>query len=213
MFHQDLFRQSQLLANPTNLVLKEVPQRLDQRKRHLFGQSADVVVRFDRSRRPLYGNRLDYVGIERSLYQVADLSAGLPRLELLRLLSKDSDELPADALAFFLGVGNPFQSSEKALRSVHAEDVEFQPVAQHLQGLLKLVLPQHPGIHEDIRQPGAHGPVHEHRRDRGIHAAAEPADGPLISHLLADRCGALLDKSCPAPLRFCFTHPKQKVSQ
>src|SRR5260370_16448244 len=83
VFHQNFFRQAQILANPANLVLEEIPQRLDQRKRHFFRQSADVVVSFDRRRRPFDGDRLDHVWIESSLYQVTHLPASFPRLALL----------------------------------------------------------------------------------------------------------------------------------
>src|SRR5439155_14856966 len=107
VFHQNFFRQAQLLANPANLVLKEVPQRLDQGERHLLRQSTHVMVRFNRRRRPLYGNRLDYVRIEGSLHQVPDLAVRLTRLELLSFFGKDSDELPADTFALFLRVCNP----------------------------------------------------------------------------------------------------------
>src|SRR6267143_2181027 len=120
VFHQDFFRQAQLLANPANLVLKEVPQRLDQPKRHLFRQSADVMVRFDGRGGPLHGNGLDPVRIKGPLHQVTNLAMGFPSLELLRFFRKDSDELFSDALALFLGVRNPFQLSEKAFRSVNA---------------------------------------------------------------------------------------------
>src|SRR5216683_4551397 len=106
VFHQNFFRQAQLLANPANLVLEEIPQRLDQRERHFFRQSADVMVGFNRRRRPFDGDRLDHVRIESTLYQVTDLPVRFPRLELLRFFRKDGDKLPADALALFLWVRN-----------------------------------------------------------------------------------------------------------
>ena len=48
----DLLGQSQLLADGAHLVLEQQPQRLDELERHLGGETADVVVRLDRRRRP-----------------------------------------------------------------------------------------------------------------------------------------------------------------
>src|SRR5260370_11680492 len=171
------------------------------------------MVCFNRCRRPLYGYRLDYVRIEGSLHQVSNLPVRFPRLELLCFFRKDGNELSTDALALFLGVRNPFQLSKKAFRSIHADHVEFQSIAQHLQRLFKFVLPQHPRIYEDVRQPGTHRPWNQHSRYGGIDSAAQPANGPLISHLLADRSGGLLDKGSTAPPRLRFTYVEQKVPQ
>ena len=46
--------------------------------------------------------------------------------------------------------------------------------------LVALVQPEQPVIHEDAGEPVADGPVHQRGRDRGVDAAREPADHPLI---------------------------------
>jgi len=66
VFHQDFFRQAQLLANPANLVLKEVPSSgsINPTKKASFpGNPPHVMMRFDsRGRAPsrkLTRSRLD----------------------------------------------------------------------------------------------------------------------------------------------------------
>ena len=85
-------RQPQLGADRPHLVLKQHPQRLDQLEVEVLGQAADVVVGLDR-RGPVAAARLDHVGVERALHQVADA------LQPRRLLLEDADELLADDLA------------------------------------------------------------------------------------------------------------------
>src|SRR5204863_9928962 len=109
VFHQYFCRQAQILANPANLVLKEIPEWLDQGEGHLLRQSADVMVRLDGRRGTFYRNRFDDVRIQGPLHQESNLSVGFSCLELLRFLRKDGDEFPADALAFLLGIREAFQ--------------------------------------------------------------------------------------------------------
>ncbi len=54
-------RQPELAAERTDLVLEELPQRLDEPELHVLGQSADVVMRLDRDGFALDGDALDHV--------------------------------------------------------------------------------------------------------------------------------------------------------
>jgi hypothetical protein len=61
--------------------LEELAQRLDELEVHGGGQAADVVVRLDDGGRPLVGDGLDDVGVQRALQQEVHL-AYLQRLLL-----------------------------------------------------------------------------------------------------------------------------------
>ena len=65
----DVLGQAELLAHGADLVLEEVPQRLDELERHVVGKAAHVVVRLDH--RVVATPRLDDVGIEGALHQEA----------------------------------------------------------------------------------------------------------------------------------------------
>ena len=147
------------------------------------------------------------------MHQVTDFAVSLAGLELLRLFREDGDEFPADNLALLLWIGDPFQFFEKPVRGIHADDAEMQAVAQHFEGLFEFVLPEHPRIHEDICQPGPHRAMHQHGGDRGIHASAEAADGPLVSYLFAYGVGGFFDERSPAPLRLRLANVEEKISQ
>src|SRR5262249_31230609 len=69
MLHQNLFRQPQISPDLPHFVLEQISQRFHQRKRHVLRQSAHIVVRLDRRRRPLHGHRLNHVRIQRPLHQ------------------------------------------------------------------------------------------------------------------------------------------------
>ena len=93
--------QPELTAEHADLVLEQLPQRLDELHVHALGQPAHIVVRLDRHRGPA-GERdaLDDVGIERALGQ--ELRAA----DRLGFGLEDLDEEPADGLALDLGVGD-----------------------------------------------------------------------------------------------------------
>ena len=153
MFHKNLVRQAQVLADAAHLVLKEVPQGFDQGKWHIFRQPADVVVRLDSCRGPFDGDRLDDVRVEGSLDQQANFAVRFAALKLLGFFREHRDEFPANDFAFLLGVSDALQFVEEAVGGIHADDVETEPVAQHFESLFEFVLSQHPGVHKNIRKP------------------------------------------------------------
>ena len=89
--------QAQLRANQPDLVLEQVPERLDQLEPEIRRQAADVVVGLDLLGGLRLGRRaLDDVRVERALGQEVDPA------ELRGLLLEDPDELVADDLALLL---------------------------------------------------------------------------------------------------------------
>jgi len=61
---EHLFRKTQLTADTSDFVLKQLAQRLDQRKRKVLGKPPYIMMRLDRLRRASHGHGFDHVGIE-----------------------------------------------------------------------------------------------------------------------------------------------------
>ena len=151
-------------------------ERLQQLERQSLGQTAHVVVGLDRDRRAAQGRkRLDDVGIESALHQEPDV---LPHL--LGLGLEHVDEGVADATPLLLGVGDAGEPLQKTVAGIHHPEVDAEVAAERLLYLVPLVEPQESVVHEDAGQPLAHRTVHQHRRHRGVHAAREAADHPLL---------------------------------
>src|SRR6202521_2989701 len=167
----------------------------------------------DGSRRPFDGDGFDDVGIERALDQKSYFTAGFAALEFLRFFAEDGDEFTPNAPALFFGIRDPLELSEKTVGSIHSNDMEAKPIAEHVQRLFEFVFAQHTGVNEDVGEPVAHGAMHEHGGHRRIHSAAKRAKGAARPPLFANRSGGLLDKSRAAPLLLGFAHAEKKISQ
>ncbi len=120
----DLFRQAELLTDRTDLVFEEIPQRLDQRKHHVVGKTADVVMALDL--RCILGAGLDHVGVQGSLHQVL----GIRNVD--RHLFEHPDEHLTDDLAFPLGVGNAFERIDEPILGLHVNEVHVERAAERL---------------------------------------------------------------------------------
>ena len=190
-----LLRQTQLAAHLPHLVLEQLAQRLEQRERQPLGQPADVVVGLDRDRGPALGReRLDHVGVERALHQEAHVVPDRARLGL-----EDVDEGVADAPPLLLGIGDAGQALEELRARVHHPEIDAEVAPEGGLHLLALVQAEQPVIHEDAGEPVAHGPVHQHRGHRRVHAAREPADHPPVgADQLADPRRSRSRRSGPA---------------
>jgi hypothetical protein len=104
--HDEIFRQLQLAAQLTDLVLEEHPQRLDDLLEiHIVRQAAHVVVALDGGGVAEAG--FDHVGVDGALGQIVDLA------DLLGLLLEDADELLADDLALALRLGDAGELVER----------------------------------------------------------------------------------------------------
>ena len=97
-----IFRQPELSADNTNLVLKQELDRLDQLKIHLLRKPADVVMRFDRS-------AFQNIRIDRSLREKLDA------VQLSRFLGKNIYKLGADDLPLDFRIGDVCQLAEKTI--------------------------------------------------------------------------------------------------
>ncbi len=182
----DVLGQAEHAAQRAHFVFKERSQRFDQFEIHVFGKSADVVMRLDLV--PGFAPRrlrLDHVGIQRPLHE--KFHAG----NLGRFFFEQPDEFVPDDHALALGILNAGQFAEKPFARVHRHDVEMQHVAKRREHLRGFVLAKQSVVHEDARQLFADGPRDERRRHRRIHAARKRAD-----HLVgADPRANLLDRA------------------
>ena len=100
-------------------------------------------------------------------------------------------------LRFASGSVTSASLSRKRPADVHVDERHVGVLAERLDDLLGLVMPEEAVVDEDARQIVADGPVDEHRRRRGIDPAGEPADGPRLSDLVPyplDRVGNDVDR-------------------
>ncbi len=94
-------------------------------------------------------------------------------------------------LRFFSGSVTPARRREKLLARVHVHEAQVEVVAEGLDHLLGLALPQHAVVDEDAREPVADGlrargrpPPTNRRRPRG---RRPPAPSPTCSRDVGDR--------------------------
>ena len=131
--------------------------------------------------------RLDHVGVQRALHQVAGV------LQASGRLLEDADEQLAHDLALVLGVGDPGQALEVAVGRPHVDQLDALVALERLDHLLALALAQQPGVHEHAGELGPDGLVDQ----RGGHGRVDPtrqgADHPGAAHLGPDGGHLLLD--------------------
>jgi len=192
-----------------NFVLKRSPQRFNQPKGHLFRQSTNVMMRFDGRRGPLHGTtrlRPD----KGSPAPGTNLAMGSQPGASCASSAKTAMNLCPNALALFLGVRNPFQLSEEAFRSVHADDVDFAGRAASRASLQTRSFSASPYLRR-CSSAGFHRAVHEHGRTVESTPPLSPQMAHLF-HLLADRTRRLLDKGRAAPLWLAL-HTRNRKSE
>ncbi len=100
------------------------------------------------------------------------------------------DEQFADGLALLLRVVDAVERFEENLGRVHVHQRNIVAAAKQRHDLLGFAEPQQPVIDEHASELIADRFVQQHRGDRGIDAAGEPADHPALADLAAD----LLDR-------------------
>ena len=183
------------MAEPPDLVLEQLAQRLDQPQPHVLGQPADVVVALDHRRRAVGAAGLDEVRVQRAL----DEELGLD--QPAGVLLEDADELVADRLALGLRVGDAGEAGEEALAGVDVDQLDAHRPPERLGDLLALALAHQPGVDVDARQLVADGPVHERRGDRRVDAAGQRAEHPAVADLGADAGDLLVDDRRHRPRR------------
>ncbi len=177
-----LARQSEFESQFPHFVLEELAQRLQQLQVQRLGQSAHVVVRFDRVRllrfRP---GRFDDVRVDRSLRQ--PLHVG----ELRRFALEDVDEDPADDLALLLRIGNARQRRQEFMARIDVDHFHAEVLRECMHHLLGLVQAQEAMVDEYAGEAIADRPMNERGGDRRIHAAGEPQQDVLAVRLRPHR--------------------------
>src|SRR5680860_490075 len=114
----DLFRQSELLANTTDLIFEEVAKWLDQDEGHVLGEAPDVVVALDAG-----GDsraRFTDVGIQSALNEKRSVLQLVPRDFL-----EDANEYAADGLSLDLRIGDTGQLIEKAVGRFDVDEIRL----------------------------------------------------------------------------------------
>ena len=104
----------------------------------------------------------------------------------VRLLLEHFDEQPADRLAFQFRIGDAIQRVEEQVGCVAMHQFDIEPVAERGDDVVRLALPQQPVIDENAGQLLADRLMDQHRGDRRIDPAGQPADHPPGAHLLPD---------------------------
>mmetsp|Transcript_21332 Transcript_21332/g.63931 ORF Transcript_21332/g.63931 Transcript_21332/m.63931 type:complete len:420 (+) Transcript_21332:678-1937(+) len=174
---------AQQAAHGTHLVLKQLTERLDERKLQVLGQPAHVMVALDGVRVLLAAAgrraRLNHVGVQRPLHQ--ELALVVDRLlELVAERLEDLDELAANCLALVLRVGQALEPRHHRRDVVDARDGQVQVVLKRVHHALTLVEAQQPIVDKHAVQTVAQDLVHERRGHGGVDAAGECADGVVI---------------------------------
>ncbi len=131
--------------------------------------------------------RLDHVGVERALHQVAGV------LQAAGRLLEDADEQLAHDLALVLGVGDPGQALEVAVGRPHVDELDALVALERLHHLLALALAQQPGVHEHAGELGPDGLVDQRGGHGRVDPARQRADHPGAAHLGPDGGHLLLD--------------------
>src|SRR5215208_3744900 len=166
MTGDEMLRQAEGAAKRPDLVLEQLAQGLEELHLHALRQAADIMVRFDRDRRPTaVGNALDHVRVERALSQ----EGGTTRLA--RLLLEDLDEQPADGLALLLRVNDTGKLAQKHLAGIHMDEGDVVGFAEEPDDLLRLALPHQAVIDEDAGELLADRLMDQHGGDRTVDPA------------------------------------------
>ena len=145
--------------------------------------------------RVVTATRLDDVGIQRPLYEIAHVA------EVARRFFEHADEQLADRLALALGVDDVVERREEAICGLHVHELDFELLTKRLLDLFRLSEPQQPCVDEHADQLVADRLVHERRRDRGVDAARQAADDALRTYLGPDLRHRVLDDRDIRPRR------------
>ena len=89
-------------------------------------------------------------------------------------------------LRFRSGIDDVVERVEEPVGRLHVDEVDVELAAERLLDLVGLAQPQQPGVDEHAGELVADRLVHQRGRDRGVDAARQPADDPLVADLGAD---------------------------
>ena len=153
---------------------------------HPLGQAADIVVRFDRHRRPA-GERdaLDHIRVERALRQ--KFGQAFSRIcDFFRFRLEYVDEQFPDRLAFLFRVLDAGERLEEQLLGDNMHERNIVSAAEQGDHAFAFAEPQQAVIDEHAGELVADRFVDEHGGDGGIDAAGKTANHPALADLTAD---------------------------
>ena len=205
----EVFRQTQLTAGLTGLILKEVTQRLDDLLEiDVIRQTAYIVVRLDDGAFAAEAAFHD-VGVDGALREEIDGA------NLLCFFFKDADELFADDLALLLRLRYAGEFIVEALASVDADEIELELAvrAEDLADFFHLVLAQQAVVDEYAGELLADGFRKHGCRNGGIDTAGKGAQHFAVANLLTQRLDACLDEGAHFPVALAAADVVDKVVQ
>ena len=163
----DRLRETELAADLAHLILEQLSQRLDEGELHVRLEPADVVMRLDRHRRAAMRRcGLDDVGIERPLHEELRVVA-----RRRGRIFEDIDEGVADPSPLLLGIFDPRECRQKAVRCVDGDQLDPKMRTEGFFNLLALVQPEQSVIDEDAGQLRADRAMYEGCRDGRVDPA------------------------------------------
>jgi hypothetical protein len=115
VFQKDFVWKAEIPADAADFVFKKVAKGFDEGKRHVFGQTADIVVGLDGGGGAFDGDGLDHIRVERSLNEPRDFAVSFASLEYLGFLGENGDEFPADDFALLFGIGDADELVQEAI--------------------------------------------------------------------------------------------------
>src|SRR5262245_13618145 len=125
MAPDELVREPEHRAELADLVLEQIPQRLDQSEAQIRGKAADVVVQLDaRGRAGVTVARLDHVGIEGALGEHSRAGNALGRgLE-------DLNESVPDSAPLLLWICHALEIAEELLLRAYDPQIDLEVIAE-----------------------------------------------------------------------------------
>ncbi len=103
------------------------------------------------------------------------------------------------ALRLSSGSVMPGEAFEEAVGGVDVDELDPLVTSERLDDLFALALPHQPGVDEHAGQLVTDRPVDERGRHGGVDTAGQPAQGPALPDLLADRTGRRVDEVLHRP--------------
>src|SRR4030095_9380218 len=164
-------------------------------------------MRFDRRRGAEHRHRLDDVVVEGPLGEKFFLA------EPTRFILENFDKLIADALAFDLGIFDPFQFVEEFFAGIDVAKARAEPFDKQSTNLFRLALAQQSIIHENTDEPFFDRAIDQRRRYRGIDAAAERAKHAPAAYLSANFLHRSVDEMLHRPVGSAAADAKYEIIQ
>ena len=158
--------QAQLAAQIADLILEQFAQWLDQLHVHPLGQTANIVMAFDRDRWPASErDALNHIGIERALRkEIRPADFGSLSLEQI-------DKRSADEFALLLWIGETRKPAQELFLGIHGHKRDVVVIAKQADDFIGLVHAHQPVINEDAGQLIADSLVDEDSGNRAIDPA------------------------------------------